>query len=751
MALLSVLVAVSLLSSVSQTCAMTSCPRVVAVEIGTNYSITCTAETSVNDFYWYKGPASEKDLLGKLENGTKSISEPHKNDYDVSRSGALVILNARIIHESRYDLVTFDANDNLEKERVIVNITISPDPPCPLINDCTSCNKCELPQANKSAGILECKVDGSRPLVPLRWKSVSQNGISVTYHPHIQQNDDSTDSWNSSVSLEYNITVPCDSKIILQCVAEDPQHILHSTVSTIEISTDPCLTGTSANLPLDRTATTSSPKSSTVAGFLVPSVFLFVVLVSGCTAIYKYRTKSNAGDAALPLLPLPDSELVQELVQTLKDKSYEKFCYLQPLPWGEAIDIAALYTESLCTVTKNKKTSDIPSNELTTAENITRQRLVIFIGEHGDGRTTFLKHVVYEWVKGREDVFLVIFIPLKEVKTDKTLSKFLIEDILNTRKFKTEHVEAILQSEEKHCLVILDGLEDLPESFQKGETDKRDLHTRNLITIDETLQGRENEKYRNLHVWISSREEDWNSSRRPKCNVKVEMKGFSKFHFSRYVQKSCWHYINQAMSENNIQATEEDNDVYNKVRNFLEENNILKDYKNTPLLVNLMVHAMAAKYASALPYLQDKPITNMGTLIHVVIDCMKQRFVSKNPSFDRKLFSTLEDKLGEIALQHKTKLEVKDSNFWIDKIGKEQVKTACQIGLLKLIKDSPSTARFSGIEFYHQHIQEYLAALFIVKNPEGFSKYEQTIEQCGNGNGYGIKKFIRELNDLQAV
>ncbi|KAJ8035418.1 hypothetical protein HOLleu_22642 [Holothuria leucospilota] len=766
MGFLSELVAVTLVSSVLQTCAITSCPRIVKVEKGTNYSITCTAETNVNDFYWYKGPATDHDLVGKLENGTKSISDRYKDDYDVSLLGGLVILNAGINHESRYDLVTFDANGNPEEERVIVNITISPDIPCPLISNCTSCEHCKLPQTKKS-GTLTCKVEGSRPQVPLKWKTVSQSGISVlAYRPEIQQSDASTDSWDSSVSLEYKITVPCEAKIVLQCVAEDTQQILNSTVSKIEISTDQCdtipINGTSPPVMPPLVISPSSPpvisptSPSSSPAVVIILTTLFIVLLIGfilLIVIYRCKRNKNAG----------------QIVRLLKDK-YKQFCYLQPLPWGKGIHIAALYTDNNCTVTDKSGISSISSNELRTPKSIMSQRLVIFMGEHGGGRTTFLKQVVYEWTEGVDDIFLLIFIPLKDVQTDKTLSKYLIEDIpvLKTSKFKTGHVEAILQDKDKHCLVILDGLEDLPESFRNGigDTGNQTEDARNLVTIGELIQGKRHWKYSNLHVWISSREADCASSWCPKDYVKVEMERFSKDQFTTYIRKCCVYYVSYIQGEERKEVTyvpskdstseimfqqeettKENNEVLMKVQNFLEENNVLRDYENSPLLINLMIHILAAKYTSAYGYLNDVEISNMTTLLRIVIYCMKERYVNKNPSFSTKDFNDLVNKLGEVALQERANLGVKDSKFWDKEIGEKNVKPACKIGLLKLTKDSPSTAKFSGIEFQHLHIQEYLAASYILSTGKCISNYEQILEQCGEEKVERIKKIFSELRN----
>lgn len=337
---------------VSETSANRLCPQTVTVERGTNFTIPCKADENVNDFYWYRGHSRNKDLVGSLDTGTKSISENYKERYDISRSGALLIIKAGIIHESVYNLVKFYSNGSHDEEAVIVKITITPDYTCPIINNCPPCVECELLQTN-SSGTLVCKVEGSRPNMTLSWTSTSQTGVSVLkYQPTFQQRNGSIDSWDSSVSLHYEIMDACKNQIVFQCNAKDALNILQSRVTTITItvSTDLCKGGTRTE-----DGTLATKKSPAIFAIVVATVAILIGVFVVSYMIFRNRRQRQPEYGLVPLpLETRRNKPVEQLVWSLKDR-YRKFCYLKPLQWGEDIHIEDIYAESECTVKENGK------------------------------------------------------------------------------------------------------------------------------------------------------------------------------------------------------------------------------------------------------------------------------------------------------------------------------------------------------------------------------------------------------------
>ncbi|KAJ8035378.1 hypothetical protein HOLleu_22589 [Holothuria leucospilota] len=274
-------------SFVSPIFAVTTCPNKVLAEKGTDFNITCTIDENTVDLYWYKGKAEEQDLVGKLEMGSVSISQRYRDSYDIGQSGSLRIRNAGLSHESLYTLLTFDSNNTPEEDEVILNITISPYPSCPIISDCTSCTKCYLNNLIGS-GSLTCRVEGVRLLIHLSWNATLQTGVGFFERQPVEIVHGSAKSWDISVTLDYNIMNSCGAKAILHGMAEGSSQVLQSTVSTVEI-----------NIPCNISGITDNPDTSEKSALLlIVLVVLVLILIVGvliicCIFCRKHREPSG--------------------------------------------------------------------------------------------------------------------------------------------------------------------------------------------------------------------------------------------------------------------------------------------------------------------------------------------------------------------------------------------------------------------------------------------------------------------------
>ncbi|PIK50770.1 hypothetical protein BSL78_09914 [Apostichopus japonicus] len=155
-------------------------------------------------------------------------------------------------------------------------------------------------------------------------------------------------------------------------------------------------------------------------------------------------------------------------------KYYEQFCYIKPLPWGEPIPIQALYTACQCTVTNvNGDVSHRDSDFLSTPEfNCDSTNRVIIIADLGYGKTTFIQHLVSDWVSkmktpkiDRKDKIrepILIYVHLKEVDPSMILSD-LVEKMMpvGIDIMADDIVEIFMNFEFQ---VLLDGLNELPMS-----------------------------------------------------------------------------------------------------------------------------------------------------------------------------------------------------------------------------------------------------------------------------------------------
>lgn len=232
--------------------------------------------------------------------------------------------------------------------------------------------------------------------------------------------------------------------------------------------------------------------------------------------------------------------------------------------------------------------------------------------------------------------------------------------------------------------------------------------------------GNASREYTRLHVWVSTREADCKKLPNPKNKVELKMIGFSPEQFNMYIHMCCHYYFNLKNKKNTtdqIGVTDECNEYCSRVEHFFNEKKITKNFKETPLLINLMLHILAANYTSAVCHLKNKQISDMTTLMRIVIDSMEARYMHKNPSSERKKFHKLEEKLGKFAEQRNGQLTDIKLSVWVNDIGKANVNTALEIGLLKFSRATSSAEEDPVIEFYHEQIGNYFACNVLDGSP----------------------------------
>ncbi|KAJ8035077.1 hypothetical protein HOLleu_22173 [Holothuria leucospilota] len=769
-----------LLLFVSSTFAVTSCPDNVRIELGTYQSISCESDTNSIDFYWYKGLASDSDLVCRLDHGGKSVSAKYREYYDLSDSGSLVILNASLLHESIYTLVTFDRNGKSEEALVLVNISVTPKPPCLVISGCETCEACNLSVSRKS-GSLVCSVSGSRPSIPLNWTITSRVGISFIKYQQNEKTDKTTDTWSTSVLLEYEITKPCGVKEVLHCEAEDSLHILQSNAASVEISNDLCRD--------DGFALRTGWKSAVI--WICAVLLLILVVVISCLVIRRHTGRGRQRDVheiELPLLEKKD-EHVRELLSELR-RYYAKFCFLRPLPWGEDIPIASLYTECNCTVTDRKGKTTIISNIISlTTEYIGGERRVVFVGGLGFGKTTMTKWILHDWIKQEHPHYVLIYILLKDVKAEMKLSDIVRESLPQDCTITTDIIEKVLRS--TSCIILLDGLDELPmydktnnplpESVQcSSETDSD-----NRLTIGGLLDGQMQLAYKHLQVWVTSRQIDYVKQQFPLPYITVKLNGFSPDQADEYIKRTCKYYFSWRSNDdplysksindhqfadnetsrttddgnkatvsgyNSSSVTGPEKEIIDWVKDFVDKNDIFCDFKDTPLLFILMVHVLADEFTKSTLDSHLPKTPTLTALVSMIITCLESRYVQKRkcknlPSEVPKL----ESKLGQIAFDNSVQLGVREREFWDTEVGEENVDMALEVGLLKLSQKNTSNtvggralafSSFTGIEFYHNFLQEYLAARHILTNLNLFSKLKALVLKRKDDSTIRISQFV---------
>ncbi|KAJ8035085.1 hypothetical protein HOLleu_22184 [Holothuria leucospilota] len=753
---------------VKDTSATIICPN-ISIERGSTYVISCNSEKTLVDFYWYKGVTSRSTPILRLENGQKGGSEEGSEHFGILSNGSMKINNAVIDQESYYTLIGYYDRENFDSATFLVNITVSPDPPCPVVNQCDNCTVCHIKAEGQ--GTLICSITRSRPFVPLAWNFIHQDGVSFTKHREHNVPEDETSPMNTSISLDYTLDQACGVDAFFQCVSTGSSNILQSNVTSINITTDPCIPPTS--LPAE---------VNTFVFVISGAVIAFVILFCVISYWIYHRSKTV------------------EFLRSCLRETYEKHCYVKPLPWGEDISISALHTSCKCTITnKDEHVLSVSTEELLSLRHIGDEKRVIFIGDLGYGKTTFTKQMVHQWIQDRSNEYLLIYILLKDVKKEMKVSDIVMAELPSDRGISVADIEETLK--ENKCLIILDGLDEMSLSFDVdmgSAAPDNEIGIGDGLAISEVLQGFKRQTYTGMRVWVTSREVDNTKSPFPKPYLKVQMNGFSKDQIKTYIKKCCRYYLSRGersfditndpsfdhfkliskLSEKaantNITSSNgmneeilvkessmlldeqrnvgEDNEIAEIVEEFFEINDLFNDFAEAPLLLILMVHIMSAKFTGAISHYNTLVITRVSTLVGMVITSLESRFFQKldTKSASDKIVS-IEDKLGKVAFDGDVELSVKGTNFWIENIQNDNLEIALGIGLLKQSKRGASESKallslasssFTGIEFYHRCIQEYCAARYIVDNHETFPKLKAMINKYKTDENFGLLKFV---------
>ncbi|KAJ8035058.1 hypothetical protein HOLleu_22148 [Holothuria leucospilota] len=733
-----------LLVLISITVGKTSCPSIVSVKMGSSPSISCKCDPTSIDFYWYKGPASNNDLVCKVYNGTKSVSAKYREYFDVSDSGALILLNATLQHEFLYTLVTFDLDGIPQEASVLVNITVSPNPPCLVISGCNPCESCYLSVSEKS-GTLVCSVSGSRPSVPLNWTIKSHAGISFIKHQINEKEGPTKHTGSTSVILEYEITESCGVKGVLQCEAENNLQILESYVTSVEINSELC-----------------TPDRPVVLIIVLLVIAITLCFLIGCY-IYNRRKKE---DRAKRIIVAHQGVNRETLVRALA-LFYEKFCSLKPLPWGEPIPISALYSDFQCEVTSIQSTEYTPrqnhdletitcSEDLFASNSFKNVSRVIFIGDLGYGKTTMTQQVVQQWIKEDSRNFILIYIQLKEVDVDTSITSVVKDMMPSSMNASEDAIEKVLK--ENEVLVLLDGLDELSMSVAKDVCERDEIDdgssmvksnngttnsefARNSVIIGDLLKENVRSLNSQMRVWVTSKEVDDMKSSFPPPYVKIKMTGLSSEQVYAYIRKTCQYYCHSVKESNPESTKAMIENVVKKVRENIVKDDIMQEFVNTPLLLVLIIHILTATFTGTVTYFKDLKLTKLTTLIRTVITCLESRYIEKmqDSSLDSKI-EEIERKLGEIAWKKKLEIENFDRKGWNKLLGTEYVNTGLSIGLLRLSKQISNSylqtkqLPFSSpdVEFYHQFFLECLAGQY-------FSTEEKAMKD--------LEKFVNENKD----
>ena len=387
------------------------------------------------------------------------------------------------------------------------------------------------------------------------------------------------------------------------------------------------------------------------------------------------------------------------LVKLLK-KEYNRRSHLRPLLWDSTIQlpIEQVYTR-LKIVSRGKLAIQMEGDEVNVfdifkAPGIGEDVMTIVEGSPGIGKTTFCLKLAYDWAHGNipsecsfpkfEFVFLL---KCRDIDGDimESISEQLLPRDMEKSVEKLLHLMKNIRDQERLMLIILDGLDELPEKSRHH--------------VDELLERR---ILGFCYVLATTRQERGIEVRKSFVfDVHLEIKGYTESDSIAYVRR---HFETIDQSPKGERLIEE-----------MEQNTFLHALRSNPL--NLLL--LCVVYEDC----EGKLPTSQTELYQVIVQCLLRRYCAKHslavPEDRNSLQKRFEEDvlaLGQLAW---TCLLNDRQSFPERELAQCEVKNqnlvARKIGLLYMEESRKRINPQHEYWFLHKTFQEYLAAAFVTQ------------------------------------
>ena len=387
------------------------------------------------------------------------------------------------------------------------------------------------------------------------------------------------------------------------------------------------------------------------------------------------------------------------LVKLLK-KEYRRRSQLRPLLWDSTIQlpIEQVYTR-LKIVSRGKLAIQVEGDEVNVFDifkvlDLGEDVMTIVEGSPGIGKTTFCLKLAYDWAHGNipsecsfpkfEFVFLL---KCRDIDGDimEAISEQLLPRDMEKSVEKLLHLMKDIRNQERLMLIILDGLDELPEESRHH--------------VDELLNRR---ILAFCYVLATTRQERGIEVRKSGVvfDIHLEIKGYTESDSTAYVTR---HFKTIDQSLKGERLIEE-----------MEQNTFLHALRSNPLNL-LLLCVVYEDYEGTLP-------SSRTELYQVIVQCLLRRYCAKHnlavPEDNNTLQKRFEEDvlaLGELAWAC---LLNDRQSFPEGKLAEHEVKDqnliARKIGLLYKEESLKRISPQHEYWFLHKTFQEYLAAAFIV-------------------------------------
>ena len=392
-----------------------------------------------------------------------------------------------------------------------------------------------------------------------------------------------------------------------------------------------------------------------------------------------------------------DSDI--SVVVTLLEREYKRRAEFRPLLWSEGtkLQLEKVYTKlKLRVVSKGEaEGSEIDMDDIFRSSEEDNDPLVLVEGSPGIGKTTFCLKLAHDWANGAmphkfPSFKLVFLLKCRDMKGD------IVEDIfeqLLPEDLKEKTKEVVVNflgdlNNQKQILIILDGLDELPE---KWEDHVNKVLGRKKLSLCYVLATTRQEK--GIHI----REQF-------QFDTCLAIEGFSEENSFEYIRKH-FRNIGTEHSSKGERLIEE-----------IKQNPLLGDLQSNPLNL-LLLCVVYEDHEGSLP-------SSITDLYQTIVRCLLRRYCAKEGLKASENDEDL-DKQFEIAILALGKLAWKcllndRLSFYEDEL--EELERSNEnivprrLGLVYKEKSLKRLKPRHAYSFLHKTFQEYLAASYIAFN-----------------------------------
>ncbi|KAJ8019016.1 NLR family CARD domain-containing protein 4 [Holothuria leucospilota] len=691
------------------------------IERYTKMRLGCTAG-DIGFVVWKKVRFDEKNAKTEHEMLLYSIflggewSEVFANGFNLGTNASLVVPVVDIRHEGLYYCIY---GDGLKDELVVYDVTVKvePVPSYPVVEGCDRHQYCVL--KSNYDGSLTCKLKGIRPRVQLQWNTfLGSDTLAILFtnqHLTIQERGETFDV---TLTSTYHVMDMSRDRLTIECKVPDTSEKLFYLTTKIDLlfekdDVDP--TDIASETPVSNGLTWIIP-------IVVVPLLLFLILCLG--VVYrKYWKDKTIKSQKKPEQPgevwgmlssmdhqnqaLTANNFKQQFLKQIKERYKDLYDAVQPIPYikDRLYCVDKVFVEGgiefLDSTTSDRRIRGW--KRLETFQDIFHDPRVkstrrILEGEPGYGKSTVTLQFAYEWcnnIQGSalKDVEILILLRLRQLGGVSSVYRAIKQFILPK---DTTLTEGDIENIFRKCtsiVVILDGFDEYPDQESIPTTDVINIIARQMFQEYEV---------------VTTTRSSFLPKKYPPLTKRVRLTGFD--------DNSRRYYIRKAV-------VGEDEERVREIEQYLEENPILRDLCQVPLLFVIFAHMT---YESE----KFRNLNSVTSFFRYMISCFHSHMRNKMEEENVRKYELFEtdhrelDRVAFEAFSGNTQKIVWEKEVLCKQIGQEFYDQYVRIGILVEeevidIIDDPGTLITEHVQyktevrFYHKLFCEWYAAHYI--------------------------------------